>query len=479
MSEEKEKNNPEKEVSDVPNAELGGEFELRERFGGEDAEQLQAMQRDMDRLQELQVNERELIELGSELSKEQKNETIELNNSLIEKAKGSLASFIKSARERIPSATKIVLGGTAILVLVTSGTFTDAMKAGKYDMDKDVWEPTEKAVVYVLSADHFKNFDKEFERHGLELSGPDDLEEVSIDEDKTPLEKIESHFQIEFVTPNELASLDYKGSEVSVVEWSEAQMASLKNTLSELPPHFYEPHTGTVKRIVDPSSPKPDWITAEKWMQGEHEFHKDFLKQTRSKVGENYNISFEDFQKARAEKGYIELEFKSKPVEFVLVDETNIPPEVKSVAFCSCHDVDNPRIVTRSDQIVGPESEYDFRLMTHELTHRLTHPELNDYSNDFFQKMGLAGLGEIQDRFDSELVREKSGDFWIVKGYKSHLGYGATKIGEFFSVAAENYISGEDHFRDTYEPFFDDEQVDIFYQFIRNEIFWGKEYSAN
>lgn len=106
-------NNPEKFELDSgrePEDEKAKQEEIVEQKKHE-TEPEQLDQQDLGKLYELQNNEKELVELGSQLSEEQKQE----QRSIIQNAKETLSSFVRGAKEKVPSKQKLFLAATAAI----------------------------------------------------------------------------------------------------------------------------------------------------------------------------------------------------------------------------------------------------------------------------------------------------------------------------------------------------------------------------
>lgn len=73
---------------------------------------------------------------------------------------------------------------------------------------------------------------------------------------------------------------------------------------------------------------------------------------------------------------------------------------------------------------------------------------------------------------------EKSLTLGIVSPYVliRHLDYGATNTNEFTSVGAEYYTHGKSTFSEIYSQFIGTEKASRFYEFLKKNVFEGKEY---
>lgn len=143
-------------------------------------------------------------------------------------------------------------------------------------------------------------------------------------------------------------------------------------------------------------------------------------------------------------------------------------------------------VISRSRFSVRPgEVDGSQRLLLHELTHYKTTQKLQYYIDRICVPLGIPTLEALQQTFDSELstvTKSDSDDCGTTTGeaseklvYKSKMGYGATKFGEFFSVGSEYFCQGRDKFVRTYRKCLGEDNANELYLLIRENIFENED----
>lgn len=166
-------------------------------------------------------------------------------------------------------------------------------------------------------------------------------------------------------------------------------------------------------------------------------------------------------------------------INFVVVDlpdklsksEGHIPYKQ---CYCS-KETERPHVIlwkntlTKEGKITG-----DARTVVHDLVHRFTDESIEELSEELLKSLKIKEFKGIQERFFAYLEGRFSHDSLVVTGYKTHLGFGATSVREFLSVASEYYIQGQETFHKTYKLFFNIGERKALYQFLKEKIFQEK-----
>lgn len=183
-----------------------------------------------------------------------------------------------------------------------------------------------------------------------------------------------------------------------------------------------------------------------------------------------------------AEPHYLELAL----VDFPIIDRLNRREQPKSKGrHARLEQGRHVVVLPRSKMhLTGVSLEEARKLILHEIAHYKTSIRRKHYIDSVCEPVGVGNLDDLRLVFDSELsttfepdgdeCSETPGEPREKLKHKSHVGYGATDYGEFFSIAAEYYADGEDDFKKIYRPFFR-KKTGLFYDLIREHIFDGQE----
>lgn len=124
------------------------------------------------------------------------------------------------------------------------------------------------------------------------------------------------------------------------------------------------------------------------------------------------------------------------------------------------------------------------KIIVHELTHHLTisvanNPDssLQGATTRLKTAVGLRNIDELRNTFKSVIVEDPTGPRTNrLISWKTHLGYGANNLDEFWAVAAETYYEGREVFKQGYTEFLGKETTDDFYGAMKAELFSNYEY---
>ncbi len=306
------------------------------------------------------------------------------------------------------------------------------------------------------------------------------------EETKKLIKSTEEKFQVDIVTPNELPevelarirkSLDQPfimilpvpelmGKKFPVAEWSGEDVLKLQKILSELPEHFYAPFP---PKTVDIPLPEIK-IEIDK-------FYPLFVDWMRYNLNDDrYTLSRKELDDA-IEQGSLKVSIDNRPAQFILADvsSANIDLRERLGGTCNCHDM------IRTHQIIFLEQNFEeedfdksLSVAAHELTHRFIEPD----RGDFFAYR----IGEVLKITDwqqySNIVAEKVEAVrdTLSENEIERLLYSGRNWHEFFPVATEFYIQGQEEFMKVYAALIGKSSAEYLYQTVKDNIFFGRRY---
>jgi len=147
--------------------------------------------------------------------------------------------------------------------------------------------------------------------------------------------------------------------------------------------------------------------------------------------------------------------------------------------WCVCSEgIDDPQVIALEKDFVGNfmlESSGPRDHITHELIHRVfnTLADARRVLSDVgISSLDLEQVNRELEHFDTSVPLRMQDKVRFV----SRLLYGVQNFNEFVSVAGEIYLSGRDNFVERYREYFGEEKANNLYEFMKDEIFRGKEY---
>lgn len=324
-------------------------------------------------------------------------------------------------------------------------------------------------------------------------------ENVVSEDTKKTVKDIETRFQVDLITPDELPEVEIArikrpldepavillpfpelmNKKFPVAEWNKDDTEKLKRILNELPSHFYLPSPPKTVELNFPNTEvEKDKIKFPMVEWSKDKFHQLFLDWARYNLNdESFFISQEDLVDA-LEKGSLEIAIDSRPVQFILADTASANERLRRDlgGTCNCHDMmSGHQVIFQENKFENEDFDSSFSIAAHELTHRIIHPDREDFYASF-----VANVLKITDWNQYQrVVGEKAaavGDRLSEKE-KDRLKYAQRSWGEFIPVATEFYIKGQEEFSKVYVPFVGEPEAGKLYEFMKDEVFLGKEYN--
>lgn len=122
------------------------------------------------------------------------------------------------------------------------------------------------------------------------------------------------------------------------------------------------------------------------------------------------------------------------------------------------------------------------KTIIHEITHTETGHGFSDKAERLKQVAGIRNISELRRTFASVISEYKDPHLEYLEELKlaswtDHIGYGASNFDEFWSVSAEYYIEGRESFIKKYSPFLGPDKAVLFYDGLRDQLFYQVEYS--
>jgi len=248
-------------------------------------------------------------------------------------------------------------------------------------------------------------------------NNPEIVQSLSVQDLERMAERL---YQIQIVSPEEKKAIELSnGAIIETAEWNKEEITNFMRVLDKLPHNFYSP---------DPGGIPVNFIVS------------DIDPQNLNKGGMPYG------------------------------------------ALCSCRPNSKiPEVVfTRK----GFRNFYDMSIIiTHELTHRVSTSKDDKFMSQLLGVPDNVDFGEFSnDNFVNKIDTLQLIDALENAGFNKYavqnmFRYGLHNPDEFTSVASQFYIGGKENFLKLYGVYIGDEKAQRLYDYMKNKIFKGKEYS--
>lgn len=123
--------------------------------------------------------------------------------------------------------------------------------------------------------------------------------------------------------------------------------------------------------------------------------------------------------------------------------------------------------------MLNPDNEVEaLKALTHELVHRVEHITSKESTSGWFERIEqILGDNYMEILAQGKYAQTLYGDNTITEKLIWTLNRS-----EFLASLSESYVQGKDHFFKLYKKFFREDAVSTLYDFVRDEIFRGREY---
>lgn len=283
--------------------------------------------------------------------------------------------------------------------------------------------------------------------------------------------RIENSYQVQLISATEESGIRGNSADIKKVNWNKEGIAKLINSFDKLPSHFYLPAPDVYRVGLPLPHRDPEW-TDELYEYFEKDFYETVLKSMQKDLGEDFYISYEEFEEAH-NIGILEKDTgKVVPASFYLVEGLPDSDELKTVGVCNCNS-NFPSNILLDNKTIDRYSDRDtLSLIVHELTHRISRNEDYQFITDL---LGVPSDVNFEDFLAPNIEKlPKNVDSRTKLKHK----YGTTNANEFISVASEFYIQGKEIFLKDYGMFIGQEKAEKLYDHMKDKIFRGKEYQG-
>jgi hypothetical protein len=262
-------------------------------------------------------------------------------------------------------------------------------------------------------------------------------------------EEIEKQFDISIVGTEENPSIIQSefGADARPASWNETKLKILQETLENLPGYFYKPYLAKIEDDVS--------------VTGQKEIEQDLKIQLVTGPTTSGNNSAEG-----------------------LFDAGNLYSET------SDKDAEADRIFI-STQAFG--QNFITGVLTHELTHRAFDKNYDTYTQDIYNILNVKTDTDFNNLMNKQndltaVIKSLPRAIWedrsitggvVRESYDYNcLEYEKLNANELTAVMSQFYVQGEGNFTATYAPAFGKIKTQELYNFMKNEVFMGKEYPS-
>lgn len=284
-------------------------------------------------------------------------------------------------------------------------------------------------------------------------------------------QRAEGLYQIKIVTPEASQKVKGLSENIKPVEWSKEEIVKLTDSLDRLPSHFYLPGQNVYRLSLPQLITRPPNVSEKSREYFEKVNYEIALESLKKDLGEDFYISYKEFQQA----GYIGVferdAGKVIPVSFYLVEGLFSMDKLEQSVACNCNSGYQSNILLDSG-IISEFSEEDvFWVITHELVHRISRQENLQSVQNLLEVPSDITLEEFLRPNINKLPKE------TYQRIKFRLEYGTKNPNEFISVASEFYIVDKTYFLKNYTPLIGQEKSEKLYDYMKDKIFRGQEYN--
>jgi len=313
--------------------------------------------------------------------------------------------------------------------------------------------------------------------------------------------EIEHKFGVEIANRDKIKSITTyleNGDHVDIdtVEWDNRSLFGLYKALCAVPTHMYSIRTEEEKTYEVNFATNP--VIQDYFKTGLpdniYQFEFDFPNNTKVTLSREMMQQGLDFLRKGTVQIYSGANLSDVNLQFLLVDKDyNVRSVLSRGEYRHFKTFDS-----KNDTVVlvrAPENEKSYlQVIVHEMTHRIHALRGNKMDAELFKILGVKDQIEFKEakfaksrnsvftvlrRMLDRVKRDKSLTMGILdagSSFPEHLEYGKTNSNEFTSVGAEYYIYGKKTFLITYTPFMGEEKSVKFYDFLKKNVFQGKEY---
>lgn len=319
-------------------------------------------------------------------------------------------------------------------------------------------------------------------------------------------ERIKQRFNVDILSPNKIPSLetsreDGERMNVDTVEWDAKSLLSLNEALCAVPQNMYSTRSEykTTYEVNFATNPVIQDYYKNGLPDNVYKFEFKFPNNITYTISRDQMQQGLDYLKKGSNQIYWGGNVHDINMQFVLVEKDFQSGDVLAHGQYRHGNFSN----SQSDTVAlvrQPEYEYYFYLQTivHEITHRIHAVKGNKMDTELFQILGVKDQLEFKeakfakkDNINSILfslknalsstIKEKSitmGVFALLESSSIDklLEYGKRNSNEFTSVGSEYYVYGREFFLTIYSNFMGSERASKFYDFLKDNVFEGKEY---
>ncbi len=182
------------------------------------------------------------------------------------------------------------------------------------------------------------------------------------------------------------------------------------------------------------------------------------------------------------------------PLAVSLADWDLRTPQMKNKGGLYCRSADNSSgLIFFNKKSLGQsflEQDKAKQNIVHEFVHRAIDPRLNSLEREVMQVLEIEDERQLQSIFKTEKLnqyvaqQESSSGFELTQtrnkprpsSTQIRIMYGGIKLTELLAVAGEQFTRGREEFLEGYVEFIGQEKAAKLYEFVKKEIYEGREY---